>query len=447
MRRLFISFVVLAVCNASLAQSPKKSGRRAPAPAAVRGVEYRLLLIIKRRTALTNGAVRCEGSVSEDEIEAVRKQFTQRTPEFVRAATQGMVRLTTEVVVSEEPSTRANYTSEGISAVLSKSVDPELRTFGPGKYDGIFVFWQSRDAASRTVVEAVPVRTEYPWEGTNLTPVTSVSSGGRDWSRPDACEAFIRGWIEQVEVAYHNFNVDMPLILSQKERALGGVTTDRAAWYRTYLAGVMPDGSKGGLGPRIWAFGPPRRWAWAFQPEFLNAERRRGNLLRDGSFEGGRRNAPGWRYQSVRGGILQPDLVAEDVKAGGKAAHVGLRLDDDAAAYTQTVAVQPDSFYLVGGWYKSASVFKEPPGKDPRIAIEGGRDRRLQESTGGEWKEFKYLFYTGDKTSLTLSIGLGVPGYSQGKSKGDAWFDDLVMVRVPPNDGRTAATGRAARGE
>ncbi|MCL2740891.1 MAG: phospholipid carrier-dependent glycosyltransferase [Oscillospiraceae bacterium] len=154
------------------------------------------------------------------------------------------------------------------------------------------------------------------------------------------------------------------------------------------------------------------------------------NLFADPGFEGADLSA--WKvydYESDYEGnprAARVSLDAETYMSGTQSVRIEV-WDDDDVRVMQTVAVEPESFYLISCWVRLSGVGQG------RAGVNISSERGLQRSKGfvgtnGEWRPLSVYGRT-DKgqTSATITIGLG--GYGS-VNVGTCWIDDASMVKV-----------------
>jgi hypothetical protein len=160
-------------------------------------------------------------------------------------------------------------------------------------------------------------------------------------------------------------------------------------------------------------------------PGYLTPQRRRGNLLLDGSF----RQAPGkpWLLWSWRGNRDVFAVVA-GASRSGKTAAVLRSVVDDHALLSQKVAVKPHTLYLLSGWIKTRDVtVVDRRGRMGASLCGGSEASRSLVGTHG-WTYVTVVFDSGARKEIELGCRLG---YSMSTATGTAWFDDLVLVEIP----------------
>jgi hypothetical protein len=163
-------------------------------------------------------------------------------------------------------------------------------------------------------------------------------------------------------------------------------------------------------------------------PGFITPERRKGNLLVDGSFEDG---AGGhWSVVSWRHNREVAMVQGEDVKQGKKALAIR-SAQADHARYTQQVTVKPNTRYLLCGWIKTQDVEVVQKGgrQGANLSLDSGHEATESHVGTQDWTYVTLLFDSGNRSEVMVCARLGL--YSS-TAKGTAWFDDLVLVELSP---------------
>lgn len=159
------------------------------------------------------------------------------------------------------------------------------------------------------------------------------------------------------------------------------------------------------------------------------------NLLTNGSFEAGyygpNDSPTGWSRDVYN---YSSALIWDNSQAhyGTKSVKIeAVELND--ARWIQTVAVTPNTAYRLTGWIKTENVTDSPE------LVNAGANLSLY----GTWTFSKGVFGTHDWTFVTLEFNsedmtavtvAARLGYWAGTTTGTAWFDDLQLVEVKPND-------------
>ncbi|MFM9960132.1 MAG: SUMF1/EgtB/PvdO family nonheme iron enzyme [Planctomycetaceae bacterium] len=190
------------------------------------------------------------------------------------------------------------------------------------------------------------------------------------------------------------------------------------------------------------------------RPGFLTPERRKQNLLVGGTFEGG--SGGTWTTGSFRGNAVAAAVEGGVAKEGQKAVVIRAPIDDDAR-YLQKVAVKPNTRYLVSGWIKTKDVVVvEPTGRTGANLSIDAHTYELSQSVVGtnDWRYASFVFDSGTRTEVLVCARIG---FVYSTAKGEAWFDDLVMIplgasppglSVPPTmSARESRTGGLDTGD
>jgi hypothetical protein len=395
-------------------------------------LEWRVLLIIK-----AEGQIEAEGfphvryRMTGENIEAVRAAFIRHTPEFVEELSAGRLRWRPDVVVSQTPLTTISRLGDG-SWVGPECVAEDLAAKAPaGQYDGVFIYWKSTDDET-----AADVRGGFGW---SIGPTEAAHGAGystvnfvpdRDWGRDSEwTEVFLHEWLHQLEAYYGGRGVPLPR---------GGLHGNDhygfqhrggwKHWYRAFLTAelVEPDGRRVGLGEPAWRLGRIRDEQALRLPEFLTPERLRANLLKNESFE---LDADHWSARSWRGARQLASIDRGGGRDGGAAARLRSAEADDGCL-VQTVAVRPNTRYLLAGWGRTEDVEVLEPGgaSGATLSVVGGYEasRSLRGTTG--WTYLTLVFDSGERTEVAVGGRLGHHGST---ARGAAWFDDLVLLELP----------------
>jgi hypothetical protein len=151
-----------------------------------------------------------------------------------------------------------------------------------------------------------------------------------------------------------------------------------------------------------------------------------GNLLVNGDFSLGDPDTglpSGWKRSMWRSEWGISNLTWED----GVISVENVAAND--ARFTQTVSVEPETWYLLSGDVKAENIDNEAGGLGANLSVLGTYASLPSEhDTGGEWLRMDiYIFtYKGQKTA---EVAARLGGYGS-DSVGRAWFDNLSMVRA-----------------
>lgn len=164
----------------------------------------------------------------------------------------------------------------------------------------------------------------------------------------------------------------------------------------------------------------------AMHPEFLTPERRKANLLIDGSFEESRKAWQPQAFTSQSRRMLAATDVAHD---GRRSILIDCGVPNDAR-FEQKVALKPKTRYVLCGWIRTKGVqLREHGGQTgAHLSIEGINDRSNSLIGDNDWTWVSLLFITEEKTMLKVAARLG---FTASTVTGQAWFDDLVLVEWP----------------
>jgi hypothetical protein len=150
------------------------------------------------------------------------------------------------------------------------------------------------------------------------------------------------------------------------------------------------------------------------------------NVLTNGRFEEGGDQPDGWAPTVFEVGAVHAwdDTAAHD---GIRSVRITAPAPNDAA-WLQTVAVQPDSWYILSGWIKTESV--TDPGAGANLSVYDTWTHTEGVVGTRDWTRVSLLFRTGASPRLTIAARLGYWGST---AAGTAWFDDIRLVPVLPS--------------
>ncbi len=166
------------------------------------------------------------------------------------------------------------------------------------------------------------------------------------------------------------------------------------------------------------------------------------NLLPNPGFEQIADNLPqGWRVRHYAGNAKHEMASAPDAH-GGKAS---LYMESTDTEGTDTslfadVPVKAHTQYRLSAWIKTRNV---RGALGALLNVHGSDIRTEAVSRTSNWREVEALFDTGDRTSLSVNCLFG--GY--GKSTGEAWFDDVALTELLPEEKKADIVADAKRGE
>jgi len=157
------------------------------------------------------------------------------------------------------------------------------------------------------------------------------------------------------------------------------------------------------------------------------------NLLPNSSFE--EKTDSGvraWSQRAWQGELECRWSVAMPGRTGGQC--VSIRSDQGSdAAWTVTVAVEPNAYYRLSGWIKT----KDLQGAvGALLNIQNLQHVKTPRVTGTEdWTRVSTLFQTGGATQEEINCLFG----GWGKSTGQAWYDDVALEPIETPSGATEA--------
>ncbi len=409
---------------------------QAESPRSQNPQEWRVLLVIKPETRVNvpdNPAINTK--LSQENIAAVSRAFSEHTPDFVTELTDGRLKWKPEVVVSPRAVMTVSPMGNNAFWLSPADVKEDLQQFAPlGKYDGVFFYWKAANSDGKGL------NVGFGWsigpnEGANFAGFSSVHHGPTDsWGKDsETTEVFLHEWQHQLEAFYAGNGIKLPK---------GGLHVDASygykhhptrfwkPWYHDFLTGnvLEPDGSRTGLGENAWKLGTIREAQLVFLPEYLTLERRRKNLLRNASFEEALSN---WNVGSWRGNLsIGESEVDAKAQEGKRVAKLSTVQADDAHLW-QTVTVKPKAKYLFSGWSRADDIVIGEKGgsSGASLSVLGGFERSRETLVGTSgWKYLTLVFDTGDRTSVDIAVRLGHHGST---ASGQAWFDHLSLIELP----------------
>jgi hypothetical protein len=158
------------------------------------------------------------------------------------------------------------------------------------------------------------------------------------------------------------------------------------------------------------------------------------NDLPNGGFEdssGDPSTPAGWSRQMYVSGasLTWESTVAHD---GLLSVRVSNPTPNDAA-WTQTVTLQPDHYYLLSGWIKTDNVAHTTQGVDAgaNLCLWGTWQRTAPIIGTNDWTYVRLVFNSGPTGTVTIGARVG---YWVGVASGTAWFDDLRVTEILPSD-------------
>jgi hypothetical protein len=390
------------------------------------------LLIVKAR-----GDIRAEGfpevkyEMSKADIAAVKTAFTEFTPALVKSLSRGRIAWKAETVVSATPLTKVAKLGDG-TWVSPDCVQEDFDKYVPlGKYDGVIVYWKGTDDRTRRDLKGGFGWTHGAGDGHGGVGYSCVNFvPARDLGRESEwTEVFLHEWLHQMEAFYGARGVKLPRGgLHGNENYGFKHKNGWKHWYEAFINAELTekDGSKVGLGEAAWRHGTFRDEQAIRLPEYLTTERRRANLLLNGSFEDGEKN---WTLRSWRDNRDALSTDMDKSKSGKASARLRSSTADDAMLW-QKVIVKPRTRYLLSGWVRTDKVAIGEKGGSvgANLSVWGGYEASKSLIGTKDWTYQTLILGSGDRTEIEVGTRLGHHGSI---ATGTAWFDDLVLIEIP----------------
>ena len=154
------------------------------------------------------------------------------------------------------------------------------------------------------------------------------------------------------------------------------------------------------------------------------------NLLVNPSFENGpydpANNPEGWTTDAWGDSSTFTWDDSERV-LGGKSVKIASMSPDDAR-WIQTVAVEPNTYYVLSGWIRTDNVAVSPPDQladiGANLSIYGTWEHSVDLRGTNDWTYVSFEFDSGDNSEVTIACRLG---YWSSTATGTAWFDDISL--------------------
>ncbi len=412
----------LGLCGSGLAVDPPDS----------KPLEWHVLLIVKASGEMkTKDFPDVTYEMPRADIAAVRTAFAEYTPAFVKALSNGRIVWKPTVVVSTSPLKMVSKLGDG-NWVGPECVAKDIEEHAPlGKFDGVFVYWKDTDDKTKRGLKGGFGWSIGPTEGANGCGYSCVNFvPARDLGRESEwTEVFLHEWLHQLEAFYGGRGVKLPR---------GGLHGDSnygfkhkngwKHWYEAFINAELKeaDGIRVGLGEAAWRHGTIRNDLAYRLPKFVTPEKRRTNLMADGSFEDG---GKAWSPRSWRGNQSVATIVADEQKSGKAAALLRSAIADDAM-FLQKVKVKPKTRYLLSGWIRTEKVVVAEKGgtMGANLSVSGGFEASLPLTGTKGWTYRTLVFNSGARTELEVGARLGHHGST---ASGSAWFDDLILIELP----------------
>lgn len=148
------------------------------------------------------------------------------------------------------------------------------------------------------------------------------------------------------------------------------------------------------------------------------------NLIRNGSFESADGERPrGWRVETWSG--QGRSEYAQIAHSGQRSVMLGSS-DGADIAWTTSVRIEPFGRYRLSGWIKTENV-QPGSGRGALLNLHNLQGIATPAVSGTtDWKQVQVEFDVDDLDTLQVNCLLG----GWGRSTGQAWFDDLELVRL-----------------
>ncbi len=162
-------------------------------------------------------------------------------------------------------------------------------------------------------------------------------------------------------------------------------------------------------------------------PEYLTPDRKKENLLKNGSFEAGLTD---WKFESWRMKQECAQIATDKGHDGEEVLRITNDPDDDVRLI-QVVNVKRNTRYLFSGWIKTSDVVCEAHNRTggALLYMWGGHQRKTADLGGtNDWTYYAVVFNSGELTAVELAPRLG---YFAATASGTAWFDDLSLIELP----------------
>lgn len=161
-------------------------------------------------------------------------------------------------------------------------------------------------------------------------------------------------------------------------------------------------------------------------PDYISAERRLNNLLKNSSFEDDKLDP--WLTQAWQADEKGVVLDREQRKLGSESLKIRNESPNDLGQF-QKVVVKPKTRYLLSGWIKTQGiVLQAGENCGASLCVSGGFERSESLSGDRDWTYVTLFFDSGARTELNVGARLGHHGSTV---RGTAWFDDLVLIKCP----------------
>jgi hypothetical protein len=158
------------------------------------------------------------------------------------------------------------------------------------------------------------------------------------------------------------------------------------------------------------------------------------NLVVNGGFEQVRDGQPvGWTARTYGSVPLASRVFDGQAHTGKSSAMIDASDADGAdAAYSQVVAVKPNTPYRLSGWVRTQRIETTGGARGALLNVHElqGPDKVATAALKGaaDWIRLQTTFNSRDRESITINCLVG----GWGKATGQAWFDDIELVEMAP---------------
>jgi Bacterial Ig domain/Bacterial TSP3 repeat len=148
-------------------------------------------------------------------------------------------------------------------------------------------------------------------------------------------------------------------------------------------------------------------------------------ILTNGSFESGTGTPTGWQTGAWNLPAATFTWDSKTFFVGSRSVKIRAQSTNDAY-WTQPVAVQPNTDYILSGWIKTQNV---AGGAGANLGLYGTFTYTAGVFDTTDWTYITLPFNSGTASQVTVAARLGYWAYT---STGSAWFDSVRLERVSP---------------
>lgn len=156
----------------------------------------------------------------------------------------------------------------------------------------------------------------------------------------------------------------------------------------------------------------------------------RPDLIVNGGFEEGALDPTGWRPDAYLPASAAFAWDSAQAYEGRRSVKISAPTANDAR-WLQTVAVEPNTNYLLSGWIRTEGVTDtlELVNAGANLCLYGTFDRSEGVFGTKDWTYVSMVFNSGSRTQVEVGARLG---FWAGTATGTAWFDDLRLTPILP---------------